>query len=202
MELDEKKVLLQEIHHRVKNNFQIIISLVELQAIRNPENKIVFVDLVNRVKSISLIYESLLLADNLNFIKFCEYTKIIINNIQNTYKKDIKFSLHCSEEILLNIEQATSAGITINELLINVCHHAFTDTMDNRKAEISIEEKNKKIIISVMDNGVGINEKFLKHDSSTLGLNLVKMLIKQQLDGQIFIKNDNGTKIIVEFNKE
>jgi len=68
MKLDEKKVLLQEIHHRVKNNFQIIVSLIELQAIRNPENKIVFIDLVNRVKSISLIYESLLLADNLNFI--------------------------------------------------------------------------------------------------------------------------------------
>lgn len=202
MKLDEKKVLLQEIHHRVKNNFQIIISLVELQAIRNPENKNIFIDLVNRVKSISLIYESLLLADNLNFIKFCEYTKIIISNIENTYKKNIKFSFHCSEEILLNIEQATSVGITINELLINVCHHAFTDDMNNRKADISIEEKNGKIIISVMDNGVGINEKFLKHDSSTLGLNLVKMLIKQQLGGQIFIKNDKGTKIIVEFNKE
>ena len=122
MKSDEKKVLLQEIHHRVKNNFQIIISLVELQAIRNPENKNIFIDLVNRVKSISLIYENLLLADNLNFIKFCEYTKIIINNIENTYKKNIKFSFHCSEEILLNIEQATSMGITINELLLNVCH--------------------------------------------------------------------------------
>lgn len=202
MKSDEKKVLLQEIHHRVKNNFQIIISLVELQVIRNPENKNTFIDLVNRIRSISLVYENLLLADNLNFIKFCEYTKILINNIENTYKKNIKFSLHCSEEVLLNIEQATSAGITINELLINVCHHAFTDEMDNRKADVSIEERDKKIIISISDNGKGINEKFLKHDSSTLGLNLVKMLVKQQLGGQIFIKNDKGTKIIVEFSKE
>jgi two-component sensor histidine kinase len=202
MESDEKKILLQEIHHRVKNNFQIIISLVELQVIRNPENKSIFIDLVNRIRSISLIYENLLLADNLNFIKFCEYTKILTGNIQSTYNKDVNFLFSCNNEILLNIDQATSTGIAINELIINIYHHAFTPDKTDKQISISIEEKNKKIVISISDNGIGINEKFLKQDSSSLGLNLVKMLIKQQLNGQIFIKNDNGTKIIIEFDKE
>jgi len=201
MELDEKNILLQEIHHRVKNNFQIIISLVELQAIRNVENKSIFIDLANRIRSISSIYENLLLADNLNYIKFCEYIKILINNIRCTCEKNINFLFHYDDEIFLNIEQATPVGIIINELLINVCHHAFTDDITDRKAEVSIKEKDGKITIIIIDNGKGINDNFLKNDSFTLGLNLVKMLIKQ-LNGLILIKNDNGTKIIIKFDKE
>jgi len=199
--IEEKALLLQEIHHRVKNNFQIIISLVELQIVRHPESRSVFIDLISRIRSMSLIYENLLLADNLNYIKFSDYVKILIDSITTSLKSNINFIIKFSDDLILNLEQATSIGIAINEILINIVHHAFKE-QKSKKAEITLYEKDGRVYIAIEDNGIGIDSKFLKHDSSTLGLNLVKMLIKNQLEGNINIINDSGTKIFLDFKKD
>lgn len=200
---DEKIALLNEIHHRVKNNFQIIISLVELQIVRHPENKQEFVDLINRIKSMSLTYETLLLADNAAYIKFGEYIQVLIDNIKTVCENDIEFIVeNDNDELLLNLEQATPAGIAINELITNACRHAFVGKKNKPKiVKVILSENYGKVQLHINDNGVGINQKFLKKDSTTLGLNLVKMLIKEQLEGSLYIKNEYGTKVFINFKK-
>lgn len=198
--LNEKTMLLNEVHHRVKNNFQIIISLIELQITRNPENENVFKSLINRIKSMSLTYEDLLLADNIGYIKFGEYVNQLVANIKESYN-NIKFVIHNDDNLILNLKIATSAGIAINELLMNCCEHAFKEKEDDRIVEITLKELDDKVEIHVNDNGSGIPEEFIRNDSNTLGLNLINMLIKEQLEGSFYIKNDAGTKTFMKFNK-
>lgn len=201
-DLNEKTVLLNEIHHRVKNNFQIIISLIELQVVRYPENKEVFVDLINRIKSMSLTYEDLLLADNKQFICFGEYLNELIDNVKSSCHSDIEFIVHEEKKLLLNLEVATSAGIAINELIMNSCKHGFNKKKRKPKLiEVMLFENGDDIEIHVNDNGDGIKKEYLHNDSKTLGLNLVKMLIKEQLEGSFYIKNDHGTKAFIKFRK-
>ncbi len=201
MDNEEKTALLREIHHRVKNNFQIIISLIELQTIKHPENNEVFLDLGNRVRSMSLIYENLLLSKNINQINFSEYIKSLIDNIKNTYGKNIEFKIHKEENIFINIEQAIPVGVTINELLMNACKHAFIEESEYKIIEIKLQEKSNLIKIHINDNGVGISDEYLNQDSKTLGLNLITMLIKEQLKGLFYIKNDGGIKTFIQFEK-
>ncbi len=200
--LDEKALLLNEIHHRVKNNFQIIISLIELQSVRHPENREVFIDLINRIKSMSLTYEDLLLADNKKFIRFGEYVEALIENIKSSCNSDIEFIIKEDEKLLLNLEIATSAGIALNELIMNACKHGFVKKKRKPKIiEVILEEDENDVEIHVNDNGDGIKKEYLKNDSKTLGLNLVKMLIKEQLEGSFYIKNHYGTKAFIKFKK-
>lgn len=200
--LGEKALLLNEIHHRVKNNFQIIISLIELQAVRHPENKDVFVDLINRIKSMSLTYEDLLLEDNSQYIKFGEYLQKLINNVQQSCHHDIDIIVKENVEILLSLDIATSVGIAVNELLMNSCKHAFANMeFKSKRIEVILHTDDKYTEIHINDNGCGIPKKYLKNDSNTLGLNLVKMLIKEQLEGSFYIKNEHGTKAFIKFNK-
>lgn len=197
----EKSLLLNEIHHRVKNNFQIIISLIELQIVRNPAEKEVFVDLINRIRSMSLTYEELLLSDDTNHIRFGDYIDAMVTSIKDSYPNEIEFVISKEKDILIPLDIATSAGIAINELIMNSYKHAFNKRKKNKVIEIILLEDSNKVEIHVNDNGSGIDKEYLHEDSKTLGLNLVKMLIKEQLEGTFYIKNDSGTKAFIRFDK-
>lgn len=195
--LREKEILLQEIHHRVKNNMQVISSLLKLQSSKldNEEIKELFMESYNRVRSMALIHENLYQSSDLSRIDFYSYTKSLLNNLTLTYgidKRKIKFNFEI-KSIFLDIGTAIPCGLIINELISNSLKYAFPD---GREGEISIsldfDKESGYYEMIIQDNGIGLPKDFDFENSSTFGLELVHILT-EQLHGKIEIKNENGT---------
>ena len=203
--LKEKGTLLQEIHHRVKNNMSVISGLLNLQ-MNNTDNKIAreaLQDSQNRVQSMSMIHETLYRSDNLSVINIKAYLselgRIIIQNYSISHKVQFKVE---AESIMISVKQASPVGLIVNELITNCLKYAFTD---DREGEILLELKLKEengVKLVVSDNGVGIPEGFDLKTADSLGLKLVKMLVENQLDGSVDVENNNGTKFTIKFNTE
>jgi len=195
--LNEKNVMLKEIHHRVKNNLQIISSLLSLQQIKkeNPEES--FNKARSRIKSIALIHEHLYRSDSFTNIDFKNHIMQISNEIIGSQQngQHHKFILN-GDELSIHIDTAVPLGILIHEIIVNSIYHAFTE---NQKGTITItiirSTHTAEIIIS--DNGIG----FCPEDSkvySTLGLVLIKEL-SRQIRATTRFEIDNGTKISIRF---
>lgn len=200
--LKEKDVLLKEIHHRVKNNMQVISSLINLQA-RNIKDKgvlDVFKETQNRIRSMALIHERLYRSEDLASIDFGDYVSGITGYLFSSYginsevikrKVDIK-------GISLDINKAIPCGLIVNELVTNSLRHAFPDA---RKGEIYVgiyKSDDKKFTLTVSDNGVGLPENFDIKKVDTLGLQLVLTLV-EQLGGTLKLDTSGGTKFDIEF---
>lgn len=199
--LEEKEVLLAEIHHRVKNNLAVISGLMELQTLNTDHEDIrkILGDSQNRVKSIALIHEKLYHSETLSKINFENYIKDLIKNISDSIKSDcndIQVNTRCSD-ISLNVNQAVPCGLILNELIINAYQHAF-DEQKNGKIDIYIENRDDSIYLTLQDNGRGLPEDLNLHQPKSLGLKLVSTLVKQ-LKGKIAINNGNGTKYVITF---
>lgn len=198
--LKDKELLLKEIHHRVKNNMQIVSSLLNLQSsYLNDENaKNAFNESQKRIRSISLVHESLYLSDNLTSINFEDYVKTMVTGIINSYNAhgiDVKYNI---ENIMFNIETAIPCGLIINELVTNSIKHAFPLNKGLIIIEIAHESDKIKLIIS--DNGIGLHESLFKGKDNSLGLQLVKMLA-DQLDAELKINNTEGTTFTLIFEE-
>lgn len=199
--LEEKEILLREIHHRIKNNMQIIISLLRLQS-QNIEEKYreTFIDSQNKIYAMSLIHEKLYQSTNIAQINFKEYIEGIISNIVESYgsKKKIKIEINV-ENIPIKIDQAMPSGLIINELITNSFKYAFPD---GRHGKIQITAKlidNNMINLSISDDGIGIPKDFNIKNTDTLGLELVTSLAEVQLHGEILLNRDNGTHFQINF---
>ncbi|MBF0540774.1 MAG: PAS domain S-box protein [Nitrospirae bacterium] len=203
--LREKEVLLREIHHRVKNNLQIVSSLLESQSRYIEDNNILakFKDSQNRISSMALIHEKLYQSTSLSKINFAEYIKDLANNLFATYyinATNITLKV-TSDEILLNIETAIPCGLIINEIITNSLKYAFPD---NRKGEIIInfyckEDNNLSLIIG--DNGIGLPKDIDFTKTKSLGLSLINNLAKRQLDGLCEIVNNKGVVYMITFRE-
>ncbi len=202
-DLKEKKVLLQEIHHRVKNNMQVISSLLNLQSgfLEDDKTKELFQESRSRVFSMSLVHEKLYKSENLANIDFGEYINNLIKHLTSSYliyPHQIRITYDINN-IHLNINMAIPCGLIINELVSNALKYAFPE---NRKGEINISMKyiadNYEMIVS--DNGIGFSVKIDPENLATLGLQLVHSLTKQ-LNGTIRIVHQKGTKFIINFKK-
>lgn len=192
--LNDKEVLLKEIHHRVKNNLQIITSLVKLQAgrITDPQIEVHLNDILNRIRSIAMVHELLYKSSDLSHICFKDYLEKIISSITmlfNGKTKHIKFNIS-SENIYLTIEKAVPCAIILNELITNSVKHAFANV---NEPEINISMKNTEnhYFLCIADNGCGLPPDFDVSRTDSLGLNLVHTLARQ-LDADIIQNNDNG----------
>jgi PAS domain S-box-containing protein len=202
--LHEKEVLLKEIHHRVKNNLQIVFGLLELQArsIRDPQIKGLFEESQNRIHSMALIHEMLYRSSDLNQINFATYLQDLLHSLAQSYNVDaqrISFQIDI-ESFPLNIELATPCGLVINELVTNALKHAFPD---HRSGKIKLTcHKNAENLICLMisDNGVGVPADLDIRNTSSLGLQLVDTLTKQ-LRGTISLDRSEGTTFQLEFNQ-
>jgi two-component sensor histidine kinase len=207
--LIEKEVLLKEIHHRVKNNLQIISSLLNLQAekIVDGAAREKYIESIGRIKSMAIIHELLYKSKNLSTIKIKEYLSELVNYISQTYnlKSNIKVDLKVSvTDEYIDISKAIPCGIIINELLSNAFKYAFPT---KQKSKIVVEFKgslNAKHHYSLMvsDNGIGISKKINLSDPKTLGLQLITSLV-HQLDGIITVnpnKADKGTTFLINFS--
>ncbi len=200
--LDEKETLLREIHHRVKNNMQIISSLLNLQIRHEDLDETIGVlkESQGRVKSMAIIHEKLYQSHSLNYINFKEYIQKLILDIFYSYgiKQDnIQFELNI-DDIHLNIDTALPLGLIINEIITNCVKYAFPK--DKGKITIKLITKQEQLELTIVDNGKGIPEDIDIENSKTLGLQLIQNLVNQ-LEGELKITTNHGTSIKIIFNE-
>jgi PAS domain S-box-containing protein len=200
--LKEKEVLLKEIHHRVKNNLQIISSLLSLQSARteHPEAVSVLRESRNRIRSMALIHERLYQSPNLASVDMLKYTTNLVSDLQRSYRpKDSSVRLTVTvEDIPLGITEAIPCGLIINELVSNGLKHAFPK---GREGELTIQLQRgsaNQITLTVSDNGIGLPESVDFRNSPSLGLTLINSLV-EQLDGTIELDRRGGTVFTITF---
>jgi two-component sensor histidine kinase len=193
--LQEKEVLLKEIHHRVKNNLQVISSLLNLQSrsIAHPEALTAFKDSQNRVRSMALIHEKLYQSGDLARIDFAAYIRELTSYLFRVYQSDaaaIQLRINV-KDVFLSIETAVPCGLIISELVSNALKYAFPTS---KKGEIVIELRpgpRGAYVLEVRDNGVGFAPDVDFRHTSSLGLRIVNILTSQ-LEGTIELQNNDG----------
>ena len=196
--LKEKEVLLQEVHHRVKNNMQIISSILSLQSgvIKNKRALELFKSSQNRIKSMALIHEKLYKSKDFTRIDFSNYVQSLSNDLFRVYgiNQDIvKLNIDI-KDVLLNINTAIPCGLIINELVSNSLKYAFPDGRKG-KIKIAMSPLNKnEMELTVNDNGIGIPEEVDIRGTKSLGLHLITILAEDQLQGKIKLARTKGTK--------
>ena len=200
--LHEKEVLLREIHHRVKNNLQIVSSLLNLQSrgIDNEEVQEIFKESQARVKSMAMVHEKLYQSQNLSRIQFKDYILSLVNNLLQTYLRDpsgiqLKTDI---DDVYIDINTAVPSGLIINEIISNSLKYAFDD--DRGEIKISLRKDDDEMVLKISDNGKGFSKDFDFRTTETLGLQLVNSLV-QQLDGKIEIDNTRGVGFKITFKE-
>jgi len=200
--IKEKEVLLKEVHHRVKNNFMIISSLLNLQSnqIHNNKVKNILQESYNRVNSMALIHEKLYQSPDLTKIDFKGYIENLINGLFHTYSlTNNQASLHTKiDNFSLDINKAIPCGLIVNELVSNSLKYAFPSPRKvKNKIEVSMRPLNKNIELIVRDNGVGLPDGFDYKGSNSLGIRLVTILTEGQLSGKLEVDTNKGTTVKV-----
>lgn len=201
--LKQKEVLLKEVHHRVKNNLQVISSILNLQTsyVKDEKTLTILKESQNRIKSMSFIHESLYQTNDFSQINFSEYVISLSKNLVHSYgvfdglvDLDLKI-----ENVSLNLDQSIPCGLLINELVSNALKYAFPK---EKRGSITIEllEKKGTVYLAVKDNGVGLPNDIDYRNTDSLGLQLVITLI-EQLDGEIKLDNNQGANYYIQFKK-
>ncbi len=199
--LKEKDVLLKEIHHRVKNNLQIIISLLNLQTdyIKDETTLKAVKDGQSRVRSMALVHEKFYQSDQVSEIAFKEYLEKLCQFIYQSYgdKTDrIKVQVE-GDPVGLDMDTAMPCGLLVNEIVSNAYKYAFPGQLTGRIL-IELKRQNGKVTLSVNDNGAGFPDDFEIEQSESLGMQLIQALTNQ-LDGELKVKRENGTTFEVSF---
>jgi two-component sensor histidine kinase len=201
--LKEREMLLKEIHHRVKNNLQIISSLLNLQtsSITDGIIKAAVLESQNRVKTMALIHQLLYESDRFSSIDFPKYLGQLLFTLHESYKnpdKNISYDI-TTDEIRLDIDRAVPLGLITNELVTNAYKYAFKNIPEGR-IEIGLRKiPDGRYSLTISDNGTGLPETFDLDHTNTLGLKLVRLLT-EQIDGELEITNDGGAAFTIFFN--
>ena len=212
--LAEKQALLQEIHHRVKNNLQVITSLLSIQAARieNADVSTVLADTENRVRAIAALHETLYSSRDLASIEFGTYVDRLVRDLVGFYavdQKRLNVAVRAAD-LVVDIGQAIPLGLIVNELVTNTLKHAFpdgrlgtvdvqleylTDTVEFSKGDTLDDGLGQ---LTVTDNGTGLPPDFNFEETPSMGLHLVNVLV-EQLQGELEVRTGNGTSIAVKF---
>ncbi|MFN6463694.1 MAG: PAS domain S-box protein [Nostoc sp. DedVER02] len=202
--LAEKEVLLKEVHHRVKNNLQIVSSLLQLQSqtLKDPEAIKVLRESQNRIESISLIHKNLYTSANIGQIDVSDYIHNLAASLLISYQIwPDKISLETDiDSVSLNVDQAIACGLVINELISNALKHAFPNQKAG-KISISLRNIGKNIEMTVRDNGIGLPDNLDWTNTDSLGLSLVYDLVTEQLEGDITLERNHGTVFKIQFTQ-
>ncbi len=202
--LTEKNVLLKEIHHRVKNNMQVISSLLNLQSryLKHPDDVELFKESQRRIRSMAFIHEKLYQSKNLSRIEFGGYIKSLVESLRQSYQKE-RSRVHArleTEEIFLDIQTAIPCGLIVNELVSNAFMHAFPG---ERGGEVVVGLQGGEdgtIHLTVRDDGVGLPLGFNIRAADSMGMQLVTMLA-DQIDGTIEVDRSRGTEFHLAFRE-
>lgn len=201
--LSEKEWLLKEIHHRVKNNLQIVISLLNTQSayLDNEDALMAIQNSQHRMHAMSLIHQKLYQSDNLSMIDMSWYIYELITYIKECYSSDRKINFTVdTDKVFLDVAQAVPMGLIVNEAVNNTVKYAFPD---DRKGEVFVSFKNigdDLCELRISDNGVGLPEDFNIEETDSLGMNLMRGLT-DQLDGTFHLENKGGLKVTITFKK-
>lgn len=196
-----QSMMMQEIHHRVKNNLQVIASLLRLQMRRSSSKEVteVFQDSISRISSMALIHDYLakMGMDEVDVTFVMEQMATLLLSSFHIPNKHIEIHVQ-GESLVLRSDKATSVALVVNELVQNCMKHAFRSKNEG-KIEICINDRKQMAFIIVQDNGCGMEEAFSSQGSS-LGLQLVKMLVEEELQGELsFFHSVKGTKVSISF---
>ncbi|HUX12951.1 MAG TPA: PAS domain S-box protein, partial [Spirochaetia bacterium] len=199
--LQEKEILLREVHHRIKNNLNTMSSLLSLQADSMTDKATVLAlqDARSRMRSMGVLYDKLFLTENLREMSITEYLPTLADEIINLFpvRAVVKLEKHI-DDFVLPVKELTSVGIIVNELLTNIMKHAFAGKAEGRII-VNASKKGGRITIGVGDDGVGIPESFNLEHSPGFGLMVIRALTKQ-LNGTVQIDRTNGTRFLLEFD--
>jgi two-component sensor histidine kinase len=200
-QLEEKSMLLKEVHHRIKNNIASIGSLISLrmQSLSNPEALAVLQDTVGRVGSMRIIYDKLLLSEDYKDVSVKNYIESLADTVVALFPDKAKVTLekHIAD-FKLDAKRLFPLGIILNELLTNIMKYAFIDK-GSGLIKLSLTLRDEHVTLTMQDDGVGLPDGIDMENSKGFGLMLVKML-SQQLGGSFSIKKDNGTRSTLEFD--
>ncbi len=201
--LREKETLLKEIHHRVKNNLQVIISLLSLQSRKTKVPEVIagLEDSQNRIRAMALVHERLYQSGDLSRVDFGNYLKSMAHELFHTYSAaahGIELRVE-AEEIFIGIDLAIPCGLIVSELISNSLKHAFPENSDvSREVMLALRKSGNMIEIDVGDNGVGLPESVDLGSTPSLGLVLVPQLVRQ-IKGEVLIDRASGTRFHISF---
>ncbi|MGB3962058.1 MAG: 7TM diverse intracellular signaling domain-containing protein, partial [Sulfurimonas sp.] len=192
--LEEKELLYKELNHRVKNNLQMVLSLIKLQINKTelPQAKEELGITKNRINSIAKLYEILYLKKNLNHISTLDYFKTIVHPIEENFDKNVAIEYKIKQEI--QQQDLIYCGLILNELVTNAFKYAF---IKDGVIMITTDKKDEKFVMQVQDNGVGMGTNAV----DSLGMSIVDTLTKKQLGGELVVENNGGTDITIKWTQ-
>ncbi len=203
--LNEREILVQEIHHRVKNNLQVISSLLNLQSkkIKDAAALEAIKDAKSRIKTMALIHQNLYLKENITHVNTKEYVEHLVHHLFLLYQSNengIALDLEVDNTIAINADSLVSLGLILNELISNSLKHAFSNNKNGR-IEVILKKVMENVMLQVKDNGIGLAKNWDKK-STSLGYHIIYSIIRK-VNGTIHINNNNGTtvQIIVHQSK-
>ena len=202
--LSEREALLKEIHHRVKNNLQVIASLLYLQSDKTEDLSVkkLLEEGQGRVRSMALIHQKLYENDDLKHIPFEDYLNELIREIKSSFgdrAKDVELEIEAND-IYFDVDTAVPLGLIINELSTNAFKYAFGQRLGGAKFKVQLMKTENEYFMKVSDNGSGIPDEVLNATSSkSLGLKLTRIL-SDQLEGEYDFDNSNGTSFELRFS--
>lgn len=199
--LEEKQTLLREIHHRVKNNLQVISSLLDLQSqlATDPATAGIFRESQNRVRSMALVHERLYQSETLANIDFADYLRNLVAQLRNTFQGDdrrIRFELDLAP-VRLSIDAAVPAGLAVNELITNSLKYAFPEQRSG-VVTVRLAAADGQVVLTVQDDGIGLPAAVTLSAAKTLGLRLVAALV-DQMHGTARLERHGGTTVQLTF---
>jgi two-component sensor histidine kinase len=199
--LKEKEQLLKEVHHRVKNNLQIISSLLNLQSENILDKKFLalITDSRNRINSMAIVHEMLYASKDLSKIEISEYIQRLCNSINQSFAKpgsNIKFNYNIQQYLFFDVDHMISIGLILNEIISNSFKYAFSD--NTGQINVDLQKEANDYCLIVQDNGIGLSKNFDLEKDTHLGMQLVLML-SQQIDGKISINHETGTSYKITF---
>src|SRR4030095_902107 len=203
--LKEKELLLKEIHHRVKNNLQVVSSLLKLQSgyVKDNPSYDILLDSQNRVRSMALVHQKLYQSKDFSQIDFSEYLKQLTVHLSHAFKPknhDVEIEIKAGK-VNLSIDHAIPCGLIINELVSNSLKYAFTETKPGKIKIELLESKDNTFSLTVSDNGIGLPENIDFRKTTSLGLQLVNTLVGQ-IDGSIEMENHQGACFNIKFGNK
>ena len=205
--LDQKDLLLKELYHRTKNNMQVVASMLRLKSrtIKEEEQKEYFLEMVNKINSMSLVHQKLYSAQDLSHINFKDYLNDFLRLLSSSYmidEKRIKLELDL-KDVFTSVDTSIPLGLVITELISNVFKHAFPAEKKGVLKIKLLRDKENKLLLKIEDNGVGLPAGMDLKKESGLGLKNAVNLVEYQLKGQIDFVSRKGVQweIIIDDNK-
>ena len=201
--LEEKEVMLKEIHHRVKNNLAVVSALLTLQSdyVKDEEAKEMFHESVGRIKTMALIHEKLYQSELFASVEMGDYIQQLVKTIQDTYESEtcaISVNLDC-DEATLDITKAIPCGLIINELFTNAYKHAFKGRESgNVYLKMKKYGEKEEYTLEVMDDGVGLPDEVIAGKGSSLGFNIIRGLARQ-LAAELRMTSSDGAHVLLTF---